>query len=108
MTMSFDAETIAENVARVRGRIARAASQAGRSADEITLVAVTKYVGTEEIRALVAAGCAEERLPCRLRRLGVPGHGASGAPEDLYRLAGLSIDHCVNAVARDLGRREGP
>ncbi len=48
---------IAENAATVRGRIADAAARAGRDADEITLVAVTKYVGIEEIRATVAAGC---------------------------------------------------
>jgi len=48
---------IAENLAEVRGRIADAAARSGRSADEITLLAVTKYVGTAEVRALVAAGC---------------------------------------------------
>jgi hypothetical protein len=48
---------IAENVSRVRGRMAEAAARAGRSADEVRLVAVTKYVGVEEIRALVRSGC---------------------------------------------------
>jgi len=48
---------IAENVAEVRGRIADAAAAAGRNAGEITLVAVTKYVGEAEIRALAEAGC---------------------------------------------------
>ncbi|NUQ64201.1 MAG: YggS family pyridoxal phosphate-dependent enzyme [Pirellulales bacterium] len=51
------AERIAENVACVRGRIAAAASASGRSPEGIALVAVTKYVGPEEIRAVVAAGC---------------------------------------------------
>ena len=51
------AARIAENVARIRGRIADAAGRAGRTADEITLVAVTKYVTAAEIRALAAAGC---------------------------------------------------
>jgi len=48
---------IAENVAEVRRRIAEAALRSGRTADAITLVAVTKYVGPEEVRAVVEAGC---------------------------------------------------
>ncbi len=48
---------IAENVAAVRRRIADAAIRSGRGAGEITLVAVTKYVGSPETRALVEAGC---------------------------------------------------
>ncbi len=53
------AEQIADNLADVRQRIARAAARAGRKADEVRLVAVTKYTGPDEIRALVAAGCTE-------------------------------------------------
>ncbi len=48
---------IADNVSRVRERIAVAAEASGRSLEAITLVAVTKYVGADEIRALLAAGC---------------------------------------------------
>jgi pyridoxal phosphate enzyme (YggS family) len=55
--MSDLVRRIAENVAEVRHRIADAAAAAGRNADEITLVAVTKYVGEAEIRALAEAGC---------------------------------------------------
>ena len=50
---------IAQNLAAVRQRIAAAASRCGRSPAQITLVAVTKYVGPAAARALVAAGCAE-------------------------------------------------
>jgi len=50
-------QRIRENVARVRARIAEAAAESGRTADEITLVAVSKYVGEAEVRALVEAGC---------------------------------------------------
>ncbi len=49
--------SIAENLARVRERIAQATGSAGRRADEITLVGVTKYVGPREAAELVAAGC---------------------------------------------------
>ena len=50
---------IAENLADVRRRIAEAAVRSHRSADAVTLVGVTKYVGEAEIRALVAAGCTQ-------------------------------------------------
>jgi len=50
-------DRIRANVARVRERIAAAARRCGRAASEITLIAVTKYVGCEEIRAVLAAGC---------------------------------------------------
>ncbi|MBN1908525.1 MAG: YggS family pyridoxal phosphate-dependent enzyme [Pirellulales bacterium] len=55
-TRELDA-IIAENVARVRRQMADAAVRAGRDAGDVRLVAVTKYVGTEEIRSLVRAGC---------------------------------------------------
>jgi pyridoxal phosphate enzyme (YggS family) len=48
---------IADNLRRVRERIARAAESAGRRADEITLVGVTKYVGAREASELAGAGC---------------------------------------------------
>lgn len=55
--MSDDAAKIAENVAQVRGQIADAARRSGRSADVVTLVAVTKYVSSDVVRPLVDAGC---------------------------------------------------
>lgn len=51
--------SIADNLRRVRERIARAAEAAGRGADEVTLVGVTKYVGVAEARELIQAGCTE-------------------------------------------------
>jgi len=51
------AARIADNLARIRDRIAASATRCGREPDEVTLVAVTKYVGIEEARALVEAGC---------------------------------------------------
>ncbi len=49
--------SIADNLHRVQERIARAAESAGRRADEITLVGVTKYVDTQQAVELVQAGC---------------------------------------------------
>ena len=57
--MSAPADCIAANLERVRRRITAAAEAAGRSADDVTLLAVTKYVGLPEVQALVAAGCHE-------------------------------------------------
>jgi PLP dependent protein len=47
---------IAERVAAVRERIARAAAKAGRDAETVTLVAVSKTQGAEAVREAFAAG----------------------------------------------------
>jgi pyridoxal phosphate enzyme (YggS family) len=47
---------IADNLARVRDRIARAAARAGRRPGDVLLIAVSKTVDVERIRAAVAAG----------------------------------------------------
>jgi pyridoxal phosphate enzyme (YggS family) len=49
--MPVNALTIAENVAAVRDRLARAAARAGRRADEVTLVAISKTFPAAAIRA---------------------------------------------------------
>jgi PLP dependent protein len=49
--------TIADNVAEVRAKITAAAARSGRRAEDVTLVAVSKYVGRAEIEELLAAGC---------------------------------------------------
>jgi pyridoxal phosphate enzyme (YggS family) len=54
--MNFAAK-LAENLAIVRGRIAEAARRSGRTDRDIRLVAVTKYVGIDIVRELIAAGC---------------------------------------------------
>ena len=57
VAMSELTARLSENVAEVRRRIAAAAARAARDPDEITLVAVTKYVGPSETRALFQSGC---------------------------------------------------
>jgi len=47
---------ISENLQRVRERIASAAVRSGRRAEDVTLVAVTKTRGIEEIREAIACG----------------------------------------------------
>jgi pyridoxal phosphate enzyme (YggS family) len=59
-TKTMSAQTlIAENVARVRERIAAAAAKAGRDANSIRLVAVSKYVDAATAALLLAAGCGD-------------------------------------------------
>ncbi len=48
---------IAENLSSVRERMTRAAEDAGRSAESVQLVAVTKYVDPQVTASLLAAGC---------------------------------------------------
>jgi pyridoxal phosphate enzyme (YggS family) len=53
----FIMTSVADNLARIRNRIAAAAARSGRRTEEITLVAVTKYVDSATARQVVAAGC---------------------------------------------------
>lgn len=54
--MSTSKEHIADNIARVRARIEAAARESGRSADDITLIAVSKFQPLELIREAYACG----------------------------------------------------
>ncbi|MEO5753541.1 MAG: YggS family pyridoxal phosphate-dependent enzyme [Chthoniobacterales bacterium] len=49
-------DSIAENLARVQERIAEAATRAGRSAEEIELVAISKTHAAEKVQAAAEAG----------------------------------------------------
>ena len=49
-------DTIAQNTDHIRERVASAAERAGREPSDITIVAVSKYVGIEEIQALYDLG----------------------------------------------------
>jgi PLP dependent protein len=48
---------LTDNLAAVRDKIAQAARRGGRTSNEITLVAVTKYVDLDIASQLIAAGC---------------------------------------------------
>lgn len=83
----------------IRSRIAAAAERSGRTVDEITLVAVTKYVDVDVTRKLVAAGC---------RTL------AEARPQELWHKAEALADEAIewhlighlqrNKIARTLPR----
>ena len=51
--------SIAENIARTRGRIAECARQAGRQPSDVTLLAVTKGAAPERIREAFDAGVSD-------------------------------------------------
>ena len=56
---------LAENIAKVKEAIVRAAREAGRDPAEVTLVAATKVQTSDTIRAAIAAGvtiCGENRV----------------------------------------------
>ncbi len=64
--MSDLARRIADNLAAIRARMAQAAARTGRTPDQVRLVAVTKSVGLDAIRATVEVGCqelGESRVP---------------------------------------------
>ncbi len=53
----FQIDKLNENLASVRDRVDRAAVKSGRSATDVRLIAVTKYVDPVMTRELVLAGC---------------------------------------------------
>lgn len=79
---------VADNLKRVRERIAVAAESAGRRADEVLLVGVTKYALWHQAAELAAAGCTDlgESRPQELwkkvdafQQAGVAGPPGAGA-----------------------------
>ena len=110
---------IGGNLERVRERLARAAERAGRRPDDVLLIAVSKTVEVERIRAAVAAGITalgENRVQeakSKIAELGRPaawhliGHLQSNKARDAVELFDLihSLDRLE--LARELERRAG-
>ncbi len=70
--MSVSPESIALNLAAVRDRIDRAAARRGAAPNSVRLVAVTKTVGLEEVRALYDLGVrhfGENRVDSALEKI---------------------------------------
>jgi len=97
---------VAERVAAVRARIDAAARRAGRHADEVTLVAVSKRVPASRVAAAVAAGCAHlgesyvqeahAKVPEVHRLL-----DAAGAPRPCWHLVGRLQRNKARDAVRD-------
>lgn len=80
-------EVLQRNLERVRERIAAACGRAGRPAEDVRLVAVTKYVQPAVIRTLLELGVTDvgesrvQQLVPRAAELGAdPGRGLAAAP----------------------------
>lgn len=96
--MSSRAQQVAENLARVRQTLAEAAKRSGREAEDVCLVAVVKYAGLDEVRALLDAGCRD--------------FGES-RPQQLWERAELLADapirwHLIGHLQRNKIRRTVP
>lgn len=96
--MSPRERRLAENIATVRGHMTEAARQCGRSPDEVTLVAVTKYVDAELTRAVVEAGCL---------------HLGESRPQELWHKAETLVSlqphwHLIGHLQRNKVRRTLP
>ncbi len=110
---------VADNLAEVRGRIARAAAAAGRDAASIRLLAVSKTKPAQAIREAYAAGQrefgenyvqellakAEELADLAGIRWHMIGHLQTNKARQVVRVA--SVVHTVDSVklARELGKR---
>jgi pyridoxal phosphate enzyme (YggS family) len=108
---------IATNLERVRERLARAAERAGRRPDDVLLIAVSKTVDVERIRAGVAAGVTalgENRVQeakAKIAELGRPaawhliGHLQTNKVKDALPL--FDVIHSLDRLelAREIERR---
>ena len=86
-----------DNLNTVRERIAAAARRSGRRADDITLVAVTKYVSDGVIEQLVQAGCHDlgESRPQALKAKAL---ALNAAPAARWHLIGHLQRNKVEAI----------
>jgi pyridoxal phosphate enzyme (YggS family) len=50
---------VVERLAEIRGRVGEACRQAGRSADDVCIIGVTKYGDVDAARSVLAAGCVD-------------------------------------------------
>lgn len=107
---------IGTNVARVRARIAEAALRSARRPEDVTLVGVTKTVGLDRIREVVACGVralGENRVQeARAKVAEVPGvtwHLVGSLQRNKVKeaLRLFEVIHSVDslALAEELGRR---
>ncbi len=90
--------TIAERWANICVRVATVADQSGRSASDITIVGVTKYVDVEQTRQLYNAGCRD--------------FGES-RPQSLWEKTAVMADlpirwHLIGHLQRNKSRRTVP
>ncbi len=115
-------ESIEANVREVRERIERACDRAGRGADEVIIVGVTKTFGPEMVDALVDAGVrdiGESRVqefqekkprvtrPCRWHFVGTLQRNKAGKAigefELIHSVDGLRLAEALSRLGRERG-----
>src|SRR4051794_1779012 len=97
------ATSIADNLSAVREKIERAATRSGRTAADVTLVAVSKTTGVERIMEAVEAGVThlgENRVQEAAEKFAMRGAEASG----LVGRDGITL-HMVGSLQRNKARR---
>ena len=117
--------SIAENVIRVRERVAEALLRAGRERENVALVAITKTFDADVVRAVIEAGVAdlgENRVQELLAKQDVVGRDACrwhlvgplqrnkagkivGRVELLHAIDGVRIAETLDRIARERGVR---
>jgi pyridoxal phosphate enzyme (YggS family) len=93
--------SVAQNLERIRQRIADAALRAGRDADDVRLVAVTKYHDLDEMRALLDAGhrvLGESRIQEVLPKIEALGTIAFAPPIEWHLIGHLQTNKANKAV----------
>ena len=117
-------DTIARNLEAARARIAAALARAGRPADAVTLVAVTKTFPAAVVRDVIRAGAAdigENRVqellaksqevsePCRWHLIGPLQRNKArkvvGLAHMIQAINGVDIAQTVDRIARERGLR---
>jgi len=108
---------IADRIAAVRERIARAAARAGREPGGITLVAVSKTHGPDAVRAAFAAGCrafgenrvqeaeAKAAAVAELRTAGLEWHLVGHLQENKAKKAAPLFDLVHSIDSKALGKK---
>jgi pyridoxal phosphate enzyme (YggS family) len=96
---------IADNLQAIRERIARAAEQSGRAPSDVTLVAVTKTVSVDRIKAAVEAGAVHlgenrvQEAANKFEELGI-----AGVDADKVSRVGITL-HMIGGLQRNKARR---
>ena len=98
MSTVIDAAAVAERLERVRGEIAEAAREAGRSSDELTLIVVTKYQPLELIDVLAELG---------VRDFGENRHPESRNKAQRIHELGAGRLHFIGQLQRNKARQVG-
>ena len=116
--------SVADNIARVRERVQSALDGAGRGADEVTIVAVTKTFGAEVVREVIRGGIfdiGENRVQelvakqeaiddsCRWHLVGPLQRNKAGKVVGrvalIHSIDGVRIAETVDRIAHERGER---